>query len=92
MINSLLSALLAAVISMASADLLPEWFADDQSSSEFQSVVALWDLDDNGKSFVITSHSLFLACEPGTQVDSQTAQTASCQGFYESNGIRAPPH
>lgn len=91
LIHSLISALLATVISMASVDVLPEWSPDDHNSIDAQAVFQPWDLDDGDKPFFLPSGTIGFPLKYGVCDSSNAVQANHPAGFYFANGIRAPP-
>ena len=91
LIHSLISALLATVISMASVDVLPEWSPDDHNSIDAQAVFQPWDLDDGDKPFILPSGAIHLSLDHTVCASSTPVQANRRTAFYCANGIRAPP-
>lgn len=91
MLNSLISALLVAVIYMASATALPGWCPDDQPFPEYHNTLASWDFDDDGKSVAIPTAPIRLSVVVSTVVPDMRGNSLLLLDSYSQNAIRAPP-
>lgn len=91
MLNSLISALLVAVISMASATALPGWCPDDQPFPEYHNTLACWDFDDDDKSVAAPAALINLSPVVSTVVPDMLGNSIPLLDSYSQNAIRAPP-
>lgn|GEM_PF-2828390 len=92
LINTLISAFLFAVISMASAEVFSDWFHGNQATpGECHVVVGGGDFDDTDKPFAFLAHSFPVVHEAETVDSICHVQAATYRGAYQVHGIRAPP-